>query len=266
MSCLFTKALHIYHYDFAIIDVIDLVLVCLFISYCYRLIKDKAAVNILLGLAVIYILYFVIQACHLQIATLIMKKIIMVGPLVPVILFQREIRLYLSTIGARLLSGKDLFRSLIPWMAKDQKDVDVTPIVKAAQALGGSNTGALIVLTKNEDLTYYETSGDLINAVVSSRLLISIFNKHSPLHDGAVIIKENRITAARCVLPVTDDQKLPAHFGLRHKAAIGLTEITDTLVIVVSEESGQISIARQGEIASNLSLQEMRSRLKAYLI
>lgn len=190
----------------------------------------------------------------------------MVGPLVTVILFQKEMRLYLSTIGARLLSGKDLFRSLIPWMGTAQKDVDVTPIVKAAQALGGSNTGALIVLTKNEDLTYYETSGDLINAIVSSRLLISIFNKNSPLHDGAVIIKENKITAARCVLPVTDDQKLPAHFGLRHKAAIGLTEITDTLVIVVSEESGQISIARQGEIASNLSLQEMRSRLKAYLI
>ncbi|WP_255431774.1 diadenylate cyclase [Cardinium endosymbiont of Dermatophagoides farinae] len=114
-------------------------------------------------------------------------------------------------------------------------------------------------------MRYYEESGDLLNAVVSARLLIAIFNKYSPLHDGAVIIHSNKIVAARCILPVTENPNIAARFGLRHKAAVGLTEITDALVLIVSEESGQISIARKGTLESNLSAQEIRSALKDYL-
>ncbi|WP_250239173.1 diadenylate cyclase [Cardinium endosymbiont of Oedothorax gibbosus] len=168
-------------------------------------------------------------------------------------------------MSTSLVGGKAMIIQMIPWLARKMDEVDVTPVVKAVQALGGSNTGALIVFTKDADLRYYEESGDLINAVVSARLLIAIFNKYSPLHDGAVIIHGNRIVAARCILPVTERPNMADRFGLRHKAAIGLTEITDTLVLVVSEESGQISIARKGVMENNLSAQEIRSALKDYL-
>lgn len=265
MTNLLTKPLYIYSYCFTIAHIVDFIVIGFFLYRSYTLIKGSTAVNILTGLLIVYGTYFVVQSLNLKLCTIILKKITIIGPIIPIILFQREIRNFLSTIGSGILSGKNILESLIPWLAKNKEEIDVTPIVKAAQALGGSNTGALIVLTKNEDLRYYETSGDLVNAMVSARLLMAIFNKYSPLHDGAVIIYKNKIVAARCVLPITDNPNLPAHFGLRHKAAIGLTEITDTLVIVVSEESGQMSIARQGQIASNLSAQEIRSMIKTYL-
>jgi DNA integrity scanning protein DisA with diadenylate cyclase activity len=141
----------------------------------------------------------------------------------------------------------------------------VTPIIEAAKTLGGSNTGALIVFSKSSELRFYAESGDLIDAVISKRLLLSIFNKYSPLHDGAVIIYQGKIKAARCILPVTEQENLPAHFGLRHRAAIGMSEITDSLTIVVSEETGQLSAVKNGKIYHNLSTLELRKKINEYL-
>lgn len=134
-----------------------------------------------------------------------------------------------------------------------------------AKVLGGTNTGALIVFAKSSELKFYAESGDLLDAEISKRLLIAIFQKNSPLHDGAVIIGSGRIKAARCILPVSESTEIPAHFGLRHRAAIGMTEVTDSVVLVVSEETGQISLAINGQLYTNLSKSELRSKLNFYL-
>ena len=137
--------------------------------------------------------------------------------------------------------------------------------MEAAKNLGATNTGALMVISKESELKFYAESGDRIDAHLSKRLLMTIFTKNGPLHDGAVIIYKGRILAARCILPVTDQDDLPAHYGLRHRAAVGMSEVTDTLLVVVSEETGQISAVQNGEIQNNLSPQELRATINEYL-
>lgn len=242
---------------------VDTVLVGCLIYWVYKRIKGSIAVKRILGCLIVYLFYKMVQALDLKILTSILS--IFISPIVPIILFQREIHHFLFSMGKSLMASKAMIVQMIPWLTHKKAEVDVTPVVKAVQTLGGSNTGALIVFTKDADLRYYEESGDLINAIVSARLLIAIFNKYSPLHDGAVIIHNNKIVAARCILPVTEQPNIAARFGLRHKAAVGLTEVTDALVLIVSEESGQISIARRGAMENNLSAQEIRSALKDYI-
>ena len=131
--------------------------------------------------------------------------------------------------------------------------------------MGGTNTGALVVIAKGSELRLYAETGDELDCIISKRLLLSIFNKTSPLHDGAVIIVNNRIKAARCILPVTENSELPAFLGLRHRAAIGITELTDCIVVIVSEETGEISISRNGKLYYNLTPLELRTKLNLYL-
>jgi uncharacterized protein (TIGR00159 family) len=141
----------------------------------------------------------------------------------------------------------------------------MNPIIETAKFLGASNTGALIVFAKKTDLKFYIETGDLLDAEISKRLLIAIFQKQSPLHDGAVIIAGGKIKAARCILPVTDRSDIPAKLGLRHRAALGITETTDSLVIVVSEESGEVALAIQGTLFTKLTKSELKSKLNYYL-
>ena len=252
-------------FNIELIRIVDVLLVCLLVYILYKSIEGSTAVKIASGFFCVYLFYLLVEVSKLKLMKFLLKKLIKVGPIIPIVVFQKEIRRFLFNLGKIFVSSKEVMVNMLPWLYIKKAEVDVTPVVKAIQALGGSNTGALIVFTKDADLRYYEDSGDLINAVVSARLLIAIFNKYSPLHDGAVIIHNNRIVAARCILPVSDNSNIPARFGLRHKAAVGLTEVTDTLVLIVSEESGQISIARQGKMENNFSIQEVRSILKDYL-
>ena len=182
-----------------------------------------------------------------------------VGVLAVLVLFQQEIRRFLLLLGRTTGFNKGFLKN-IKWGAQDNKELDVTPYIEAAKTMGKTNTGALIVFQKNDDLNYYVESGDYIGAKVSKRLIQSMFFKNSPLHDGAVIISGDTILGARCVLPVTE-KDIDAQFGLRHKAAIGLTEITDSVVLLVSEETGQISIVSNGKIMHNLSGSELRETL-----
>ena len=159
-----------------------------------------------------------------------------------------------------------MFKNLSLWKRKEQqKSLNITAVVEAAKALGNTNTGALIVFSRESPLRFYAESGDEIDAIISKRLLISIFNKHSPLHDGAVIIHNGKILAARCILPVSEKDDLEANFGLRHRAALGMSETTDTLILIVSEETGQMSIAKNGQLIHNLSPQEVRKNINTYL-
>lgn len=189
-----------------------------------------------------------------------------VGVLAAIIIFSQEIRKFLLILGKTTFRQDGILQSIMIWKKKVDKELfNVTPIIEAIKSLSTTNTGALIVFSKNSELKFYVDSGDLIDAFISKRLLISIFNKYSPLHDGAVIVHEGKVRAARCILPVSE-RDLPAQFGMRHRAAMGMSEATDTLTLVVSEETGQMSLARNGQIDNNLSIPEIRKRINTYLL
>lgn len=227
--------------------------------------RGSVALSIFFGFLTLYLFYLVVKAAQMELLSAILGQFMGVGVLAAIILFQQEIRKFLLLVGKTTTINRDSFFNTF-WRKKEEKEkLNLTPIIDAAKSLSGSNTGALIVFSKNSPLKFYAESGDEIDSTVSKRLLLSIFNKYSPLHDGAVILYEGRIKAARCILPVTERENLPAELGLRHRAAIGMTEITDTLVVVVSEETGQMSVVVDGEIYRNLSAKELRQRINQYL-
>ncbi|MDQ3394745.1 MAG: diadenylate cyclase [Bacteroidota bacterium] len=241
-------------------------LVSILLYQVYKLMRGSVAVKIFLGFLSLYLIYLVVNAAEMELLSAILGQFMGVGVLAAIILFQQEIRKFLLLIGKTTIFNRDNIFSGLPWRKNVQlRNVNVTPIIEAAKTLGGSNTGALIVFSKSSELRFYAESGDLIDAVISKRLLLSIFNKYSPLHDGAAIIYQGRIKAARCILPVTEQENLPAHFGLRHRAAIGMSEVTDSLIIVVSEETGQLSAVKNGKIYHNLSTLELRKKINEYL-
>ncbi|ALD22355.1 diadenylate cyclase CdaA [Hymenobacter sp. DG25A] len=245
------------------LDVVDVLLVTALFYQLYKLLTGSVALKIFLGLMSIYLLYLVVRAAGMELLTTILGQFMSVGVLASIILFQQEIRRFLLTIGkATTLERMRVFS----WRRDSTAEkMNIMPFIEAAKSLAGKNTGALIVFSMGSDLKFYADSGDLIDATVSKRLLMSIFNKTSPLHDGAVIIANNRIQAARCILPVSENPDVPASLGLRHRAAIGLSEVTDSVVLVVSEETGQISLVRAGEVYRNLSTSDLRARLNEML-
>ncbi|MDX5346158.1 MAG: diadenylate cyclase CdaA [Hymenobacteraceae bacterium] len=248
------------------LDVIDILLVTILLYQLYKLLTGSVALKIFLGLLSIYLLYLVVKAAGMELLSIILGQFMGVGVLAAIILFQPEIRRFLLLIGKTTAFNNEGFFRGFPWRHNEQSDkLSLTPFIEAAKSLAGKNTGALIVFAKSSELKFYAESGDLIDAIISKRLLMAIFNKTSPLHDGAVIISNNRIKAARCILPVTENNEVPASMGLRHRAAIGLTEVTDSVVLVVSEETGQISLVRNGEVFRNLSTADLRSKLNNFL-
>ncbi|EMR04524.1 diadenylate cyclase CdaA [Cesiribacter andamanensis] len=248
------------------VDLLDIALVSILLYQVYKLMRGSVAVKIFLGFLSLYLLYLVVNALEMELLSNILGQFMGVGFLAAIILFQQEIRKFLFMIGRTTIFNRENIFKGLPWRKNSRAaDLNITPIIEAAKSLGATNTGALIVISKSSELKFYAESGDRIDAVISKRLLLSIFNKYSPLHDGAVIIYNRRIEAARCILPVTERDNLPAQFGLRHRAAIGMSEATDTLILVVSEETGKISTVRNGMIHHNLSAQELRSKINAYL-
>lgn len=246
-------------------DIIDILLVTVLLYQLYKLLMGSVALKIFLGLLSVYLLYLVVRAAGMELLSIILGQFMGVGVLAAIILFQPEIRRFLLLIGKTTAFNNDRFFRSFPWRRDQAEKMSLTPFIEAAKTLAGKNTGALIVFSKSSELKYYAESGDLIDAVISKRLLMSIFNKTSPLHDGAVIIAGNRIKAARCILPVSENNEIPASMGLRHRAAIGLTEITDSIVLVVSEETGQIALVRNGEVYRNLSSADLRVKLNQFL-
>jgi diadenylate cyclase len=249
------------------VDIIDITMVSILLYQVYKLMKGSIAVKIFLGVLSLYLIYLIVRAAQMELLSLILGQFMGVGVLAAIILFQPEIRKFLLVLGKTTEVNRDnFFKNLLHWKNREQEnEFNVTPVIEAAKTLGGTNTGALIVFSKDTELKFYAESGDILDAQISKRLLMSIFNKYSPLHDGAVILYKGRIKAARCILPVSENDNLPAQFGLRHRAALGMSGITDTLVMVVSEETGQISLARNGMIFHHLSSQELRRRIHDYL-
>ena len=251
--------------DISLVNLIDITLVSVLIYQVYKLMRGSVAIKIFLGFLSIYLIYLVVSAAQMELLTIILGQFMGVGVLAAIILFQQEIRKFLLIVGkSSIFSNENLWQELLFWRKRESQAFNVTPIIEASKTLSGSSTGALIVLSRNSELKFYAESGDLIDAVVSKRLLVSIFNKYSPLHDGGVIIFNGRVKAARCILPVTE-REVPAQFGLRHRAAIGMSEATDSLILIVSEETGQVSLAKNGKILHNLSFQEVRELINNYL-
>ena len=201
----------------------------------------------------------------MSLLTKILGNFVGVGFLAAFILFQQEIRNFLIMVGRSADWSKESFSKFLMKESLEAEIINVNPVVKAAQELAAAKTGALIVFSKSPELKNYIDSGDIIEADISKRLLITIFNKYSPMHDGAAIIVGNKIKAVRCILPVSSNEELPAQYGLRHRAALGLSEATDSIILIVSEETGEMSLAHEGEIEGNLSSSQVRAKLNNYL-
>lgn len=260
-------ALNIGFLEIGFVDILDILFVSVLLYQVYKLMRGSVAIKIFLGFLILYLIYLVVRAAQMELVSIILGQFMGVGVLAVIILFQQEIRKFLLLLGrTSILNDGNIIENVKAiWSGKEgYHKPEVASLIDAARSLGRGNTGALMVLSKNSELKFYLDSGDRLDALVSKRLLISIFNKHSPLHDGAAIIQHNRILAARCILPVTE-REVPEQFGLRHRAAIGMSENTDTLVIVVSEETGQISTMKNGAVSHNLSTQELRKAINEYL-
>ncbi len=253
--------------DIKWVDILDVIFVTILLFNVYKLIRGSIAIKVFLGFLFLYLAYLLVKAANMELLTSILGQFMGVGVLAVIILFQQEIRKFLLILGRTTAFNEgNLIRNVRFWSTNGSlRTAEVNPIIDAAKTLGGSNTGALIVLSKNSELKFYADSGDRMDSLLSKRLLLSIFNKYSPLHDGAVIVYNNRIVAARCILPVTERDDINPSFGLRHRAAIGMSEATDVLIIVVSEETGQISVATNGGISTNLSPKELRAAINDYL-
>ncbi len=247
-------------------DALDITLVTILLSQVYKLMKGSVAIKVFVGFLAIYLIYLVVSALQMELLSTILGQFMGVGVLAVIILFQQEIRKFLLLVGrTNIFEEGKFFTSVRFWTQNGNvKRANITPIVEAVKSLAGSSTGALIVLSEDSPLKFYAESGDAMDSLLSKRLLLAIFNKYSPLHDGAVIVHKDRIVAARCILPVTE-QEISAQHGLRHRAGLGMSENTETFVIVVSEETGQISAMQNGEIMHNISAQELRKQINKYL-
>lgn len=245
---------------------IDIALVAALLYQVYKLLKGSVAIKIFVGFLSLYLIYLLVRALRMELLSAILGQFMGVGVIAALIIFAPEIRKFLLIVGrTSIFSDDNIFKDILFfWRKKENSAFNISPIIDASKVLAGSNTGALMVISSSTELKFYAESGDMMDAELSKRLLISIFNKYSPLHDGAVIIHKGRIKAARCILPVTE-REVPAQFGLRHRAGIGMSEATDSLILVVSEETGQLSMMKNGKVLHNLSFQEIREIINDYL-
>lgn len=243
--------------DFGIKDIIDILLVAVLLFYLYRMMKQSGTLNIFLGVLAFIIIWVVASEIFaMRLTGSLLDKFMSIGLIILVILFQDQIKRFLVDIGSqgRWKSLRRLFKG------DDRSEIEhanVMAIVYACMSMSRSKTGALIVMQRKMSLLDYVKTGDLIDALINVRLIENIFFKNSPLHDGAMIIQKGRIAAAGCILPVSHDMNIPKDLGLRHRAALGMSQLTDALCIIVSEETGNISVAKDGALQVKVTAIEL---------
>ena len=246
---------------FELKDFIDIFLVALFLYYIFRLMKQSSAANIFSGIIIFILVWIIVkQFFNLRLLGTIFDTIINMGALALVILFQEEIRRFFSTIGVHH-SQSYLIRFFRSKRSSDHSHENIFPIVMACMNMGRAKIGALIVVERLSSLSDIADTGDIINANINQRLIENIFFKNSPLHDGAMIISRKLIRAAGCILPVSHSLDIPKELGLRHRAALGISQETDAIAIVVSEETGRIAVAIKGQFHLRLSAENLESIL-----
>ncbi len=244
-------------FSIGIKDVLDILLVAIILYYCYRLMKESRSLNIFFGVLIFVIFWlFISQVLEMRLLGTLLDRIVSVGAIALLILFQDEIRKFFYSIGTH-----QRVRSIVRFFSGEKKTThtreDIIPIVMACLSMSKQKVGALIVMQRSLPLNDFVRSGELIDARISQRLIENIFFKNSPLHDGGMIISHQRITAAGCILPVTHDMSMPKELGLRHRAAMGISQETDALAIVVSEETGGISVAFRGNLSLRISAEDL---------
>ena len=254
--------------DVGIKDIIDIVLFAVLIYYIYRLMKESGTINIFYGVLAFIVLWVLASEIFaMRLIGTILDKFMAIGLIILVIIFQEPIKRFLVELGSHRR-----WRFLAKLFHHHKEELDaaalswVMPIVYACMSMSKSKTGALIVIEQSVPLDNYAKSGDMIDANINTRLIENIFFKNSPLHDGALIVAHNRLVAAGCILPVSHDSDVPRTLGLRHRSALGIAQATDAVAIVVSEETGNISIAHRGKLATRLSSTELEHRLNAIAI
>lgn len=257
-------------FEFGIKDIIDIFLVATMLFYIYRLMRESRSLNVFIGIMMFVVLWlFVTQILEMRLLGSILDKLVSVGVIALIVIFQEDIRKFLYNVGAhrRIRAFSRLFTTQKD-KEKNQKEIKaiIMPIVMASINMSRSKVGALIVVERNTPLDDIVMTGDTIDANINQRLIENIFFKNSPLHDGAMVISNKRVKAAGCILPVSHDLNIPKELGLRHRAALGISQESDAIAIVVSEETGGISIATKGEFRLRLSAEEMESILTKELI
>ena len=239
------------------VDVLDVILVALLFYFLYRLIRGTAALNIFLGLLLFYVLWKLVVLFRMEMLSELLGQFVSVGIIALIVVFQPEIRQFLLFLGSKNPLKK---ANILIWRERNrhQNTPDINTIVKSCSRMSSSLTGALIILTRENKLEEYIQTGEVINARTSEELIETIFFKNTPLHDGALIISQATIVAARCILPVSQQEDIPFHMGLRHRSAIGVTELTDCIAIVVSEQTGAISYCEEGRVVSGVSNDQLK--------
>lgn len=250
-------------FKFNVVDIIDIVLVAFLMYYMYKLVKGTVAINIFIGIVMVYLIWKLTQALQMQLLSNILGGFISVGMFALIVVFQQEIRKFLLMIGSTNIGNRKKFFKQLKFLKTDTvTELNTDAIVTACIKMGTSKTGALIVLERNNNLDFLITTGDEMNIKVTQPIIESIFFKNSPLHDGAIIISNNIIKATRVILPLNNEKKIPQRFGLRHRAAVGITEKTDALALVVSEETGQVSYIKDGEFVVFKNASELTEMIK----
>lgn len=244
-----------------IIDIIDVFLVGILFYQLYRMLKGTAALNIFLGLIIFYLLWKTVVLFRMELLSEIFGQFVSVGVIALIVVFQPEIRKFLLFIGSKNPLKK---ANITIWKerVKEAEYPQINTIVKACVKMSSTLTGALIIITKENNLEEYIQTGELINAKTSRELIETIFFKNTPLHDGALIITNKTMVAARCILPVSRRSNIPTNLGLRHRAALGITENTDCVALIVSEQTGSISYCIDGNIKKNVSPEELKQFLE----
>lgn len=248
---------------FGIKDAIDIFLVALMLYYTYRFMRESRSINVFVGIILFIVTWlFVSHILEMRLLGAIFDKLVSVGILAILILFQDEIRKFLNNVG-----GHRRVRSFIRFFQSSgskKKGLDhetIMPIVMACQSMARGKVGALIVIERDNSLDDILRTGDIIDAKINQRLIENIFFKNSPLHDGAMIISDSRIKGAGCILPVSHDLDIPRELGLRHRAAMGMSQESDSICIIVSEETGRVSVAMGGQFRLRLSAENLESLL-----
>ena len=250
--------------DFKITDVIDIVLVAILLYYIYKLVKGTVAINIFIGIVIVWALWKLTALLEMKMISSMVGGFMNIGLIALIIVFQQEIRKFLLLIGSTNFASKRSFVRHFRFLKQEAipTDIDLEAIIGACKNMGISKTGALLVIERNNNLDFIKSTGDKMNIEIAQPIIESIFYKNSPLHDGATIIQDNYITATRVILPVSNERTIPLRYGLRHRAAVGITEKTDALCLVVSEETGSVSFIKNGEFVPFKSLEELTEKLK----
>jgi len=245
------------------LDIIDILLVAALLYQFYMLIRRTVAINIFIAIFSIYLIWLVVKALDMQLLGTILGQVIGVGVIALIIVFQQEIRRFLLMLGTRYMSRRFSIQNFFSIQNQEAPKVKYKAILKAVVNMSKNHTGALIVIGRKSALQLFIETGEIINANTSQALIESVFFKNSPLHDGALIVIEDKIFAARCLLPVSDNQDIPGSLGTRHRSGLGMSENNDSFVIIVSEETGNVSYAEYGKLTINVNLRKLIKKLES---